>query len=490
MSEIGSVRAARFAAILIAALALTFFATGAAAGASSLPANSVGVNALLLFGAPQWTWASHLNQMQQGGIAFVRSDADWSWAEPNPPSGGVHAYEWSVFDSVVAALAQHGMTWFPIVDYSAAWAAAQPGNRLSPPSSDSTFATYAAALAKRYGAAGEFWRMHPDLPYHPVEQWEIWNEENGGYFWQPSPDPSAYIDLYLAARSAIRAVDPTARAVVGGLTGNATTNTFIDGMYRHRPDARGQVDAIGLHPYPQDSAETAGSSLQLISSVRTHLNYLGDQNVPIEITEAGWTTLGIGALSDAARAAQMTQLLMGIAGSNLGVSLFMPYTWVTDQTTDGWGMFHWDGTPTLEGSAFLAALKALGAAPVATPPSAPPTPTASAPVSPGSVAVSPPRLERPRTVHFTITCPSSRSTCAGISQTRFAARAAASLATSRRSLIRRFSLTGGSSATFQLRVPARLRRLAARRHLWISVSLTDHATPAGASATGRVVALI
>ena len=30
----------------------------------------------------------------------------------------------------------------------------------------------------RYGPEGSFWAAHPNLPYHPVTSYEIWNEPN------------------------------------------------------------------------------------------------------------------------------------------------------------------------------------------------------------------------------------------------------------------------------------------------------------------------
>jgi len=224
-------------------------------------------------------------------------------------------------------------------------------------------------LTRRYGAHGQFWRSHSGLPYFPVQQWEIWNEENNGSFWQPAPDPARYIDLYLATRRAIRSIDGGAKVVIGGLVGDANTNRFIAGMYQHRADAKRRTDAIALHPYPQDVAQSAASSMQLIGSTRTFLDLLVHRRIPLEITEIGWTTEGAGAVSDATRALELTQLIDDLVGSDDYVTLLVPYTWISPpaqsallplllpQPAAAYGMFNWDGSPTREGEAYLAAIK-------------------------------------------------------------------------------------------------------------------------------------
>ena len=78
------------------------------------------------------------------------------------------------------------------------------------------------ALARRYGRGGSFWKAHPRLPYEPITDYEVWNEPNFGRLWCPKPDPGAYARLYLAARSAVQAVDPKALVLVGGLAAFVT----------------------------------------------------------------------------------------------------------------------------------------------------------------------------------------------------------------------------------------------------------------------------
>jgi hypothetical protein len=259
--------------------------------------------------------------MQAAGVGMVRIDAGWSQIEPVAPLLGVHTYNWSWFDYRVWLMANHGLTWLPILDYSAPWAATVPGDWRSPPAQDADFAAYAAAVAARYGPGGSFWRQYPSTPYHPVRIFEIWNEENGGYFWDTGSDPGGYANLYLAARGAIRSVVPNAQVVVGGLVDPASRAiSFLDGMFADQPGLRRNVDGIGLHPY----ASSPTGVEQTVQAVRSALALLGEGSVPLELTEFGWTTDGSTA-AESARAQMFGSLAQVLAGSDCGVQIVAPY---------------------------------------------------------------------------------------------------------------------------------------------------------------------
>src|SRR4051812_34417163 len=66
--------------------------------------------------------------------------------------------------------------------------------------------------------------------------WEIWNEEDAPKWWagapdinKPERDASAYVRLLTAAHKAIKAIDPTATVVMGGVTGN--DYAFVNSVY-------------------------------------------------------------------------------------------------------------------------------------------------------------------------------------------------------------------------------------------------------------------
>ena len=211
---------------------------------------------------------------------------------PNPP------YDFSSLDLWVAQLASHHLTWMPILDDTPWWAKTCVG--MCPPMSMTWYATFAKAVAARYGPGGSFWLRNPALPHYPVQYFEIWNEENNE-FWSTGPSAAQYAAMYSQARTAIHAVDPGARVIVGGL-GTGDAFYFVQGMLAADPSLRGNIDGFGLHQY----ADTAAGAMQLVVWFREGLDALGEGSVPIDLTEFGWPTGGPG--GEIWRAQMMSQL--------------------------------------------------------------------------------------------------------------------------------------------------------------------------------------
>lgn len=333
---------------------------GVAPARADVAPDWVGVNAQWLFPAYERSsglWDAQVDQMASAGVKVVRLDAEWRRVEPRPPDRFGHHYVWGFYDGVVATLAERGIRWYPIVDYSAPWSAAIPGQWRSPPASIDEFAGYAAALVRRYGANGTFWAAHPELPQVPVGQWEIWNEQNGSYFWPSAPDPARYADLYAASRAAIRTVDASATVVVGGLI-NHSARPFLNQMFSARPAL--EVDAVGLHAY----APTVAGVLSWIRGLRATLTANGRGAVPIEVTEVGWTTGGTNDPATDAQRADLLRTTIPAVSVEAGVTRLILHTWVSReahplQDEDWYGLFHPDATPTLSGQALITSLAEL-----------------------------------------------------------------------------------------------------------------------------------
>ncbi len=298
----------------------------------------------------------------------------WETTEPLAPVDGRHRYDWSFDDEIASALAAHGLTWLPIIDYTAPWAASVEGQDHSPPRSFAGYAAYAGAFAARYGSGGTFWRAHPSLAALPVTAIEIWNEPDNPEFWTPTPDAAAYARLYLAARAAIDATAPAIRVLVGGLT---NASVFLPAMVRAVSDLRGHVDGVALHPYgnaPVVLARVRGARAALVSA--------GMSTVPLYLTEFGWTTQPAGAINyapAARRPADIEGVLQALGHLDCGLAATLLYTWVTPQRDASDGQ-DWYGianptdpsAATPDTAAFAAGLHA-AAAPDATPPAPCPT---------------------------------------------------------------------------------------------------------------------
>jgi len=290
-----------------------------------------GVNVNLLFNDFSYTPAEisgQLAALRLTGATVARSDALWEATEPHAPVDGRHTYDWSFDDLIAGSLAAHGLTWLPILDYTAPWDQSIPGQDHSPPRSDADYAAYAGAFAARYGPGGTFWRLHPSLPAEPVGAIEIWNEPDNPEFWVPHPDAAAYAALYLAAREAIDAADPEIRVLVGGLTAPAA---FLPDMLAAAPQLRGHIDGVAIHPYGNPPLV-----LDRVRAARAALVALGMATVPLYITEFGWTTSPPGALDyvpASRRPGDILTTLGDLGHLDCGVAATLLYTWVTPEHT-------------------------------------------------------------------------------------------------------------------------------------------------------------
>jgi hypothetical protein len=334
-------RAVRHALVLACLLPAT---AGAAAPADFYGVNSGGTlvnNAALR--------APALQAMGAGGLSYVRVDASWNYFEPAAPVAGVHRYRWSTYDLFVADLARNGLRWYPMIGYSAPWATSVVGDLSSSPANDADYASFAAALAGRYGSGGSFWAEHPELAPYAITTYGIWNEPSYDHFWHgPEATPARYMTLYLAARAAIKAVDPGARVAAGELldSGGIDGGAYLRAMLDSVPGARTQIDALAWHPYVGDVDQVLAS----VANARAILNQYGLSGVPIEITEAG---LHAG-YAPAQRAQWLHDLAMKLPNAGLNVTRFMPFVWTGDPT---WQMTDPDGSPGLLGGAYFQGIR-------------------------------------------------------------------------------------------------------------------------------------
>ncbi|MGB0096693.1 MAG: hypothetical protein WBP81_29665, partial [Solirubrobacteraceae bacterium] len=282
-----------------------------------------------------------------------------------PPVQRPHLYDWAFDDQIAGALAACGLRWLPILDYSAPWAQSTPGQDHSPPRNPNDFAAYANAFAARYGAGGAFWSTHPGLTPQPISTYEIWNEPDNREFWLPTPDAAQYADLYLRARTAITAVDPKGRVIVGGLS---HPEAFLPGMLRARPGLRGHLDGVAIHPY----GGNPGVVLARVRTARRVLTSLGLDIVPLYVTELGWTTDPPGSLSfvpERLRPAYIQTTVADLGHTNCAIAAVLLYTWVTPERDpqdheDWFGISSPGGGTSADVAAFAGAvLKATAHAP-------------------------------------------------------------------------------------------------------------------------------
>jgi hypothetical protein len=350
------------------ALVASIVAAGAGcACARADDATVFGVNANRVFNdaQPESSVDTQLAAIAASGLTAVRTDAMWAFIEPWAAGNGALGPFYAETDRRMLALARHRLQWIPVLDYSPGWQQTVPGDDHSAPSDPAAFARFAALFVGRYGRAGAFWHEHPELPYLPVQTYEIWNEENTARFWRPNPEPGRYADLYLLARAAITAIDPAASVAVGGL--GRQGDAFLTAMYAARPQLTGNVDAVAIHPY----APTVRGVMNTIDRTAATLRTLDPRIVSLEITEVGWESAPNGSdvlrVPESDRAARMTGLVAAVVRQRLRdhISALLPYTWWTPKrdTADGedwYGLAADDGSLTPAGAAYVEAIRSAG----------------------------------------------------------------------------------------------------------------------------------
>lgn len=232
------------------------------------------------------------SRMSSGGVETLRLSVSWSAIQRSPTSD----YDWRGFDAAMTDAARKGIGILPVLGTSPNWAT---GNWRKMPVDGGRarrgWAEFVRAAVERYGPGGEFWAEHgpgtaQPLSPRPIRAWQIWNEENFFYFVKPV-SPGRFARLLAITRPAIRAADPGAEIVLGGLFGSPKQRMpramdavdFLDQLYR-RGGVKANFDAVALHPYAADVAELR----RQVEAVRQTMARHSDRRAGLYLTEVGW----------------------------------------------------------------------------------------------------------------------------------------------------------------------------------------------------------
>ncbi|QQO46767.1 cellulase family glycosylhydrolase [Paracoccus sp. MC1862] len=270
----------------IAAILLQFgFAGGAAVQASSIPDDAVG----LAVGLDALRWQDSLDLRAEFadyaamGVRWLRTDLNWASIQRDGPD----SFDWSEMDRIVDLAASFGIGVLPVAGSTPEWAWANPEDH-SPPGDPQAFGRFLEAAVRRYEPRG-------------IDTWEIWNEPNLDGPFPPRPDPVAFAAILKAAHAAIRAADPDATVILGGLAAATSTDRsgraiaaveFLQRVYDE--GAGGSFDALGFHPYTgaslPDLRGWRNSWALMAGPIRDLMAAHGDAEKKIWITEYGAPT--------------------------------------------------------------------------------------------------------------------------------------------------------------------------------------------------------
>ena len=247
---------------LLAALTLaTALLVPAAAAPAAVP--GINVTAITADGDPHEGW----QRVSDSGARTVRSFADVGALKTT------REFELRKFTAFADKAQARGLRTLLTVTGSA-----------GAPSSPHEFAAVAADLATALRGKGV--------------DYEMWNEPDDSTFWPNGPQPAAYAALIKVAYPAIKAADPAATVLVGGLVANDFE--FVEALYDN--GAQGSFDGVAVHTdtaclttdpreyYREPSGRIGRYSFTGYREVRATMLAHGDDK-PIWMTELGWPTL-------------------------------------------------------------------------------------------------------------------------------------------------------------------------------------------------------
>jgi hypothetical protein len=249
---------------------------------------------------PQAQLDATFDAMAATDARWLRIDFDWSVIQKRGPQ----SFDWSRTDRLVAAARARDLSVDALMAYTPDWARPAGTPDKNPPIDPDDFARFVSAAAQRYGPQG-------------VTTWEIWNEPNVSTFWSPRPNPQTYTTLLVRASAAIKAVQPGATILTGGLSPAAdaangrqiSARTFLSDVYA--AGGGHAFDALALHPYSFPNLPTFPADYNTFlatPALRQLMVDHGDAAKKIWGTEIGAPTAGGGgSVTEAVQAQIVTQ---------------------------------------------------------------------------------------------------------------------------------------------------------------------------------------
>ncbi|MGD8623569.1 MAG: cellulase family glycosylhydrolase [Anaerolineae bacterium] len=180
-----------------------------------------------------------LQQAREAGVQLTRLSIWWPDVEPvrtEPPT-----YEWQALNKVEQCLANAAMAGIEVevaVLFAPDWALAQPGHRCGPIAEDrlDEYAQFLSALVARYSQAPynvKYWELgnEPDVDpvlVPPTSGYGCWGDETDAFY-----GGRRYAQMLKHAYPAIKAADPRAQVILGGLllfAPDISPATFLAGV--------------------------------------------------------------------------------------------------------------------------------------------------------------------------------------------------------------------------------------------------------------------
>jgi hypothetical protein len=203
--------------------------------------------------------------LREAGVNWLRGFPPWQSIEPWQGE-----WNWAKTDALVANARANNIHLTAPLAYLAPWASAHGDPRKFPITDMQYWRDFVAAAVGRY---------HEDIEY-----WEIWNEFNGGF--AINGTPQIYADLVRDAYDTAKKIDPTAK--IGMSVANFDVG-FLDRAIK--AGAADHFDYLAVHPYEiLGGVAEHGEAyfLSMADNLRRMLAANGQRaDLPLWITEIG-----------------------------------------------------------------------------------------------------------------------------------------------------------------------------------------------------------
>lgn len=287
-----------------------------------------------LYGSDQpWQNRNRVFSMSKdAGVRWLRQQLPWMDMQSGP---GTECYNvcWGEMDAIVAEANAKGMKLMLNVVRSPSWATDNGKNGVPSERNYPEFARFMGLVANRYrGQVGAY---------------EIWNEQNLAIENSHGDilSPDSYVEMLSQVYNQIKANDPNAIVVSGGLAstetnqpGLATSDMVYFKQMIDNPKYRSHVDALGVHIgghlNPPDTLwpdkpgpgpgwrDSRAFYFRHLEDIRALMVQEGVGSIPIWVTEWGWVTdnytggFEYGQYNSEAEQAQYTRRALEIAAND------------------------------------------------------------------------------------------------------------------------------------------------------------------------------
>jgi len=283
------------ASVVGAALAAALLVGPATSSAAKAPASFYGVASQTPLTTPDY------QRMGTGKVGSQRIIVNWATVDPTSAAGDSN---WSSVDPIVYDAANNGVDILPFLYGTPEWAAKGLDHQKCKGSKCVIYApktkaglaaweTFVGEFVDRYGENGTFWNEHPEVPKNPIDEVQIWNEQNSPKYFAPKVNVARYAALLKEAAAGIRSVDADAEIVLGGMWGPndayqvvTTTKDYLTKLFKLGADK--DFDSVAIHPYANNATRSVA---QLVSARRLLVKH-HDSHAGMWVTEVGWAARG------------------------------------------------------------------------------------------------------------------------------------------------------------------------------------------------------